>query len=290
MHSESFDLPVANAVLRVREAHVDAPPMLLVHGGPGGVDYLFKFFAVPLKRHGWRAVSYVQRGSPGSPCDGPFLIPDFVEDIEAIRRKLGTEKIALLGHSWGGLLAVLYAAKYPGRVERLVLLCPIGPRTGWRTEFWLEVERRLSPQELRTYHQLLREAEGAPTREEHDRLMVQRYNVALPAYYAPRHRREKPGLAHLEYRVRTAIMNQLDGLYGDPSWEEPLRSLRAPVAILYGKEDPIPEKVIEDYRLLFASPLIVPLEGVGHFPWIEDPHDFQEALHFALEDAARAEG
>src|SRR5207302_8564180 len=47
-----------------------------------------------------------------------------VEDVEALRKHLGLERLDLLGHSAGASLAVLYAARYPGRLRRLVLVAP----------------------------------------------------------------------------------------------------------------------------------------------------------------------
>ena len=51
-------------------------------------------------------------------------LPAQVADIEQIRRKLGQDKMILIGHSFGGFLAALYAIEFPDRVESLVLVSP----------------------------------------------------------------------------------------------------------------------------------------------------------------------
>jgi proline iminopeptidase len=64
------------------------------------------------------------RGTGGSdrPSDsGAYLINDYVADVEELRGHLGEERLLLLGHSHGGVVAQAYAAAYPGRVRRLVL-------------------------------------------------------------------------------------------------------------------------------------------------------------------------
>jgi pimeloyl-ACP methyl ester carboxylesterase len=66
-----------------------------------------------------------------------FTTPDSVEDIEAVRRKLGVDKIALIAVSYGTKVAEAYALKYPQRVERLILdsiLVPEGPDAFSRDE------------------------------------------------------------------------------------------------------------------------------------------------------------
>jgi proline iminopeptidase len=65
-----------------------------------------------------------QRGSGRSerPWRGEYSIAALVDDIEALRKTLGVDKLALLGHSFGGTLALEYAAKYPGHVAKMVLV------------------------------------------------------------------------------------------------------------------------------------------------------------------------
>lgn len=66
-----------------------------------------------------------------------------IADIERIRRLLGDEKLILMGHAWGGFLALLYAAEFPDRIDALILVFPadvlVMPQpiwfalsTGWR--------------------------------------------------------------------------------------------------------------------------------------------------------------
>lgn len=60
---------------------------------------------------------------------------NLVDDIEAIRQKLQLKKIHVLGHSWGGFLAVKYAAAYPENVNRILLSDPMPPSTTvWQAE------------------------------------------------------------------------------------------------------------------------------------------------------------
>ena len=54
-----------------------------------------------------------------------------VEDLERLRVELKLEKLKLVGDHWGGTIAAMYAARYPSRVERVVMLAPAMPRLAW---------------------------------------------------------------------------------------------------------------------------------------------------------------
>jgi proline iminopeptidase len=97
-------------------------PLFFLHGGPGGeiVEESFSFFDLNDRY----VVAFDQRGCGNSK---PFLslnnndIDHSIEDIEAIRKKLGIDKFTLFGGSYGSTLALAYAIKYKEHVSRLVL-------------------------------------------------------------------------------------------------------------------------------------------------------------------------
>lgn len=98
-------------------------PVLVCHpGGPGFSSTYFGDLAGLWER--FTLVMLNPRGTGGS--DRPrdrreYRIEDYVRDVEEVRMHLGLERILLLGHSHGGVVAQAYAAEHPGRVSRLVL-------------------------------------------------------------------------------------------------------------------------------------------------------------------------
>jgi proline iminopeptidase len=103
-------------------AHREAPVLVMVNGGPG----LSHVALASLGQLGSRRRSllfYDQRGTGRStvPPAGAYGLADHVADVEALRRKLGVQRLDVLGHSWGGLIAAAYAAEHPRRVAALVL-------------------------------------------------------------------------------------------------------------------------------------------------------------------------
>ena len=105
-------------------ANKGMPPLVFLHGGPGYNSHSFSVLAGPALERAQQVVYYDQRGSGHSerPWTGGYSLPQLVEDVEGLRRTLGVPQIALMGHSFGGALALEYAAKYPQNVARIVLV------------------------------------------------------------------------------------------------------------------------------------------------------------------------
>ena len=107
-------------------------PTLVCHpGGPGVSSSYFSDLAGLFEQ--FNLVMLNPRGTGGSdrPADPhAYRIDDYVSDVEELRAHLGLERILLLGHSHGGVVAQAYASAHPGRVRRLVLastLARFGP-------------------------------------------------------------------------------------------------------------------------------------------------------------------
>jgi len=101
-------------------------PAVYLHGGPGYSSYSFAALAGPRLERQLQMVYFDQRGSGYSerPASQNYTIATLVEDVESLRKALGVAQISVIGHSWGGLLALEYAAVYPERVARIVLAGP----------------------------------------------------------------------------------------------------------------------------------------------------------------------
>lgn len=100
--------------------------VLLLHGGPGGTHEYFESFEGFLPREGIEFIYYDQLGSAYSdqPKDKDlWTVERFVEEVEQVRQALGLDRtnFFLLGHSWGGILAVEYALKYGSNLKGLVI-------------------------------------------------------------------------------------------------------------------------------------------------------------------------
>ncbi|MGD0616716.1 MAG: proline iminopeptidase-family hydrolase [Bryobacteraceae bacterium] len=113
----------ANGVLIYYETFGQGSPLVIVHGGPGADHTYFLPYLVPLARH-HQLIFIDERGSGQSQkLDDPsgYTVEAMVEDVEAVRKELGLGRIALLGHSYGGVLAQAYALKYQQNLSSLIL-------------------------------------------------------------------------------------------------------------------------------------------------------------------------
>jgi proline iminopeptidase len=105
------------------EEEGDGVPLVLINGGPGCTHQGFHPYFSRIKNVA-RIIYYDQRGTGKSSQDDTgktYTIKQAVEDLESLRKALKIEKWAVLGWSYGGLLAQLYALQYPEHVSGLIL-------------------------------------------------------------------------------------------------------------------------------------------------------------------------
>ncbi|MGE5098905.1 MAG: alpha/beta fold hydrolase, partial [Deltaproteobacteria bacterium] len=112
-----------------------ADTIIAIHGGPG-MDHetIFGDFTVLGAKH--TVIFYDQRGGGRStlPADTSTLVAARqVQDLEELRKHFGVERVILVAHSYGPLLAASYAIAHPANVKRMVFFGPVPPRRG---TFW----------------------------------------------------------------------------------------------------------------------------------------------------------
>jgi len=126
-----WDLPTGSRIAywqRPASGRAYSSPVVFLHGGPGAPGSLSPGEAGEvLAEAGFDVYHYHQVGSglSGRLQDvSLYTVDRHVDDLEAIRRELGAERMVLVGGSWGGTLASYYMARYPDRVERAVFPSP----------------------------------------------------------------------------------------------------------------------------------------------------------------------
>ena len=112
-------------------------PLLCLHGGPGAAhDYLESLEAMAAT--GRRVVFYDQLGCGRSSLPEPkpemWTVELFVEEVDAVRRALGLDRIHLLGQSWGGMLGMEYALTQPAGLESLTIASSPASMIQWVVE------------------------------------------------------------------------------------------------------------------------------------------------------------
>ncbi|MFN8636420.1 MAG: alpha/beta fold hydrolase [Chloroflexota bacterium] len=100
---------------------VERPVAFLLHGGPGGDHSGFKPAFSPLAER--MQLVYVDHRGQGRSARGPketYTLDNNVEDLEALRQHLGLDKVVVIGVSYGGMVALTYASRYPDSVSHLI--------------------------------------------------------------------------------------------------------------------------------------------------------------------------
>ena len=112
----------------IRGENIANPILILLHGGPGFPEMrLFRTFNAALEQH-YTVVYWMQRGTsksfdrhmPASSLTIEQFIADLDELVQILLVRLGKQKVVLYGHSWGSVLGVLYAARFPDKVAAYV--------------------------------------------------------------------------------------------------------------------------------------------------------------------------
>lgn len=269
-------LEVEGAQLFVVEVGA-GPPVVLLHGGPGAShDYLRPQMDAlagdVASRPCRRLVYYDQRGSgrsPLAPGRPPGTASDHVADLDRLRAHLGEGRLRLVGYSWGGLLALLYALEHPRSVERLALISPAPARARERAV----AQTRLEAAQRRPEVDALKRSLPAPL----DRRA--RFALAVAGYFADPRR----ALELTPFLVKQAAEQAVWRSLGDYDLRPGLSTLELPALIVHGALDPIP---LESSRLT-AQALgaeLVELEHCGHVPYVEAPAPLLAALNRFLID------
>jgi len=248
------------------------PPAVVLHGGPGA-DHGYLLPGFDALAEGRELVYYDQRGGGRSPVarDVPVGWREQVADLEALREAWGLDRLALVGYSWGGLLAQLYATEHPERVERLALVSPAPSWRAARDEFERRfAERNLAPA-LEAERHALRES-GLRERdpEAYERRLFEL--AVVPYFYDPAKARELT-----PFRVVGRTQQEVWRTLGDYDLRPVLPRLRLPAFVLHGEDDPIPiDASRETARLLGAE--LHALDRCGHCPHVERLEDFRRLV------------
>jgi pimeloyl-ACP methyl ester carboxylesterase len=283
----------------IRGESLANPLLILLHGGPGFSETrLFRRFNAPLEKS-FTVVYWDQRGTgksfdrkiPRSSMTVEQFIADLDELVDAVCTRVGKNKVAIFGHSWGSALGVLYAARFPEKVAAYVGSGQIGD--------W-------SAGESASYAFALAEAERRNNRTALRELRA----IGAPPYDARSVWTERTWLQHFDGQLRvSALWNMgrivlggpeasvfdlpnilrgfrfsLDAMWAEVSGLNLLKlapALQMPVFSFLGRHDHWvpPETSVAYFDVLTApSKRLVWFEESGHEPFVDEPAKFNTAM------------
>ena len=264
------------------------PDVIVLHGGP---DFDHGYLLPDLDRLAdrYRLTYYDQRGR-GKSAENvkaeDVTIASDVEDLDTVRQHLGRDSVALLGHSWGTVLALEYAVRHPERVSQLVLMNPAPA----------------SAADLAIFRQAYVAQLGADMDRQRELVASAAYQEGDPAAVTARYRVHfEHALARpADYEKLIAAMNAafvqqgkagilkaraVEGHLMAETWQvesydllPKLKALSIPTLVITSDRDFIPVEIAEHIAAAIPGARLATLKNCGHFTYMECPADVRRAL------------
>ena len=262
-----------------RYGRVGAPVLLVLHGGPGAHhDYLLPQFLD--LADDYELVFYDQRGGGRSKTDDrePVTWQTHVLDLDQVVGELGIDPLSLVGYSWGGLLALLFAIEAAAHrtthhPSRLVLIDPAPVTREFRREFETEFLRRQADSSVAKLRAEL--ADSGLRERDPDAYRQRAFELSVAGYFAD------PSAAHdlTPFRVTGRVQQSVWESLGDFDLlaDGSLQSLSLPTLIVHGRQDPIPLASSQAAAAAMNATLVI-VDGSGHVPYVEQPAELFSAI------------
>lgn len=283
--SSQKDYSVESGTVTVGDVNIffeslgEGPPILVVHGGPGLDHGYLRPGLDPLSEAG-RLIYYDQRSvgkSGDQPSPHSVNLDRALADIEALRKGLGIHKMHLVGHSWGAILAMLYAARNPDQVFSLVLMTPSPPTYSGMLQLEAMKRARRSKEDDQALSALV-ESEpyllGEP--EAINQFMNRWFRVYLSPSSTPDTLAFKlhPNTAKNWAQVNRFMIRQL----GHYDFLPDAADIEVPTLLIQGEEDVLPTIVYQRLHRNIPNAEHVLIPNSGHFPFLEQPEVLFETV------------
>lgn len=262
------------------------PPIIVMHGGPGlGQDYLLPQMA-EIGKFSF-AIFYDQRGTGRSTDDNDWQSNPFqtyVRDVDQLREAFGLETVSLLGHSWGGILASLYALAYPQHVDKIIYLNSVPISSAGYMEFVQHRSRIVDiyKDELKSIRESQAFAQGDP------KTVEKFYRIYFRNYFA---KPERANTLSLTMSPKAAINNfKIYDFFYDYTVKNPfdlyegLKALDKQSLIIACNKDVIPLHYMEHLHKSIPSSKFVLIKDSGHFPYVDQPETLFKILQDFIKD------
>jgi proline iminopeptidase len=274
-------------------------PLVILHGGPGASHEYFLPYLLPLAR-GYRLVFIDERGSGRSSKledASQYTVENMVEDVEAVRKGLKLGKIALLGHSCGGVLALAYALKYQQNLNHLIL-CSTFHSTREMNEVFRRMKENM-PAELRDRINRQEQAglfghgkDYAKNRYTTDYMVAAWGEGYFPYLYQnrpdPNYDPVASGnIAWDVYREMWGSAGEyvIDGNLKSVEYGDRLSSIHVPTLITVGDHDECAPSLSQEMHEKIPGSKLVVFPRSGHMTFVDQPQLFERTVNEFLPPA-----
>lgn len=258
--------------------------LVILHGGPG-MNHTYLLPHLNILAENYRLIFYDQRAcghSTGNIDSESLTVYNFVKDLEGIREAFNLDTMNLMGHSWGGFLAMSYGVTYPNKVNSLILV----DSALFTSEVYMKQntnrETRMTDEDRILLEKVVQSegcADGTPRVAElikilervnfYDRSLANSFSLTLNGKTA------KNALV-INKVMRKSIL--------DCDIHNALSRIGCPTLIIHGDYDTVPLEAAQEIHQCIAGSQLVVLQNCGHYPFIESPTEFCRAVSIFLDN------
>ena len=247
-------------------------PCLVMHGGLG-LDHSY-LRGLDVFSDSLDLVYYDHRnnGRSGRPPLENLTHAQMADDAEALRQHLGWGKVAVLGHSYGGFIALEYVLRYPNSVSHLILLDTLPSAPDGEETQKNAIARGATPE-------MLDAIQHFPQKDEDMQAWLRSYLSLYFYHYKPEY------AAVLDQIIFTAPKDQQGNLLSTYNTIPQLHTISCPTLILVGRYDficPLPRAEVMHEHI--PNSRLAVFDDSGHFPWIEEPELFNQTVNAWLKE------
>lgn len=303
-HASAASGPNPSNVYPVKEGFIDVnglflyyteighgPPLIILHGGPGGSHNYFLPYLLPLARTN-RLIFMDERGSGRSgKLQDPsgYTVENMAADVEALRQALRLGSISVLGHSYGGVLAQAYALKYPKNLSHLILASTFDS-TRELNRVLAELKAKIDPEHLKRIEELEKEGLFGKGRAwERGRYPAEYVQlVGAWAYYqwfyedhtTANYNPSSFGLAWDVYREMSGSHGEfvIDGNMLSVEYADELKTLHVATLVIAGEDDAVTSGMLKEMHANIQGSQLAILPKTKHFTFVDQTGLFNKTV------------
>lgn len=255
-------------------------PTLLIGGGPGFSSNYLHQTATELSKQ-QMIILYDQRGTGKSTVDSydkmNVSIHRNVKDIEALRNHFKINKLNIIGHAYGSALAMMYANKYPNRVDKLILSSTIGLNLDFVQPMMANLKLRLDTKSL-----IDEQTDFSSAHKGSQEAYRKRFDLYADAYIYNKANLSIAREMHNQPRDYVAEINQIlweEMINNDYSIEAQMKYYRGKVLIIHGRQDVIGESVPIYTHQAFPNSELLFINEASRYIWLDQPEVYYQTIN-----------